>query len=329
LPLEARGTHSPIREVDAFHPAGVHHPQSATKESTAKEIADDRQEIYDAYSPGGSPKIDPVVLGWIVAMHIGALAAPWFFTWSALGVTVLLHWLTCSIGICLMYHRCLSHRSLKLAGPVHFFATLCGVLSGEGKPLTWTAVHRLHHSRSDKAGDPHSPLDGPWWSHLYWMFHVINLGTKEKLYRRYTPDLLNDKTVMFFEKTYGWWLFGSGIALFLIGGLPFLFWGLCARMVFAYHSTWFVNSATHLWGYRNYETADQSRNLWWVAILSYGEGWHNNHHAHPHVAPAGHRWWEFDPTWQVIRLLRATGLATQVDDRIPTDDAGLESQLAA
>jgi stearoyl-CoA desaturase (delta-9 desaturase) len=224
-PVDRRGF--PTDEANEFHPDGGHHAEVA-----ARDKVDDRQEIYDAYSPGGSPKIDWVVFAWIVGMHIGALAAPWFFTWSALGVTILLHWLTCSIGICLMYHRCLSHRSLKLAPPVHFFATLCGVLSGEGKPLTWTAVHRLHHSRSDKAGDPHSPLDGPWWSHLYWMFHEINLDTKDKMYRRYTPDLLNDKTVMFFEKTYGWWLFGSGGVLFLIGGWPFLIWGLCVRMVF-------------------------------------------------------------------------------------------------
>jgi stearoyl-CoA desaturase (delta-9 desaturase) len=88
-------------------------------------------------------------------------------------------------------------------------------------------------------------------------------------------------------------------------------------MVFAYHSTWFVNSATHLWGYRNYETTDRSRNLWWVALLSYGEGWHNNHHAHQRLAAHGHRWWEFDVTYMVIRLLKALGLAKKVQDRIP------------
>ncbi len=326
ISVEARGMKDSVQDVDAFHPSGSHLPDSS-KADVAKN--DDRQEIYDAYSPGGSPKIDWIVFAWIVGMHIGALLAPWFFTWQALGVTLLLHWLTCSIGICLMYHRCLSHRSLKLAGPAHWLATFFGVISGEGKPLTWAAVHRLHHARSDKGGDPHSPLDGKWWSHMEWMFHSINPNTREKLYARFIPDLMNDKALNFFEKTYIVWPVGVGIALYFLGGWPCVIWGLCLRMVLAYHSTWFVNSATHLWGYRNYETTDQSRNLWWVAVLSYGEGWHNNHHAHPHVAPAGHRWWEFDPTWQAIRLLRVLGLATEVDDRIPTEDAGHHNQIAA
>ena len=102
-----------------------------------------------------------------------------------------------------------------------------------------------------------------------------------------------------------------------IGGWSMLLWGLCARMTYAYHSTWFVNSATHLWGYRNYDTRDESRNLWWVAVVSYGEGWHNNHHAHPSNARAGHKWYEIDPTFWVIKLLKATGLAYDVKDAIP------------
>jgi stearoyl-CoA desaturase (delta-9 desaturase) len=105
--------------------------------------------------------------------------------------------------------------------------------------------------------------------------------------------------------------------LYVLGGWPFLLWGLCVRMVVAYHSTWFVNSATHLWGYRNYETDDESKNLWWVALMSYGEGWHNNHHAHPRLARAGHRWWELDMTFYAIRVLQALRLAYAVDDRIP------------
>lgn len=123
--------------------------------------------------------------------------------------------------------------------------------------------------------------------------------------------------IQFFQKFEFTLIAGCGVVLYLIGGLPMLLWGLCFRMVVAYHSTWFVNSATHLWGYRNYDTRDHSRNLWWVAILSYGEGWHNNHHAHPSVAPAGHRWWEFDVTWQVIKLWRLLGLAYDVRDKIP------------
>jgi fatty-acid desaturase len=297
----------------------------ATVPSKMTEAAQERQEVLESFYPEKLTlkNFDWTVFGWMALMHAGAIAAPFYFTWSALGITVFLHWLTCSIGICLFYHRCLSHKSLKLKQPSRFFAMLAGVISGEGSPLMWAATHRVHHSRSDQSGDPHSPLDGEFWSHMYWLFVNHDAKMREKLYRRYCPDLANDKLMLFFDKTYGLWLIGMGVALYAIGGLPWLLWGLCLRMCMAYHSTWFVNSATHLWGYRNYQTKDESRNLWWVAVLAYGEGWHNNHHAHPRLARAGHRWWEVDPTWWAIKGLRAIGQATDVDDRIPA--VGAES----
>jgi stearoyl-CoA desaturase (delta-9 desaturase) len=283
----------------------------------------EKQAILDSMHPDrlNRHNIDWPVLGWMVAMHVGALAAPFFFTWQALGVTVFLHWLTLSIGICLGYHRFLSHKSMRLRTPVEFFVTLCGVLSGEGTPLAWASTHRLHHQQSDKEGDPHSPLDGPWWSHIMWLFVKHTPAEKDALYRRYVPELKDRPVLQMFERTYGLWLIGTGVILFAIGGWPMLLWGLCARMTFAYHSTWFVNSATHLWGYRNYDTRDESRNLWWVAVVSYGEGWHNNHHAHPANARAGHKWYEIDPTFWVIKLLKVTGLAYDVKDAIPQQQA--------
>lgn len=287
------------------------------------EKAREREELLNFFSREHLrwKNVNWVVFAWMLTMHLGALAAPFFFTWQAALTAIVLHWATCSIGICMTYHRTLSHKSLKLRNPAKFIGLLCGVISGEGTPLMWAATHRVHHSRSDLHGDPHSPLDGPWWSHLFWMFINSNGRRQELLYKHFTPDLAKDKTMQFFDRTYGLWLFGSGILLYLIGGWPFVFWALCARMVFAYHSTWFVNSATHLWGYRNYKTTDQSRNLWWVALLAYGEGWHNNHHAHPRLAKAGHRWWELDPTWWAIAFLRSIGQAYDVDDRVPAPGA--------
>ncbi len=275
--------------------------------------------ILEAFLPSrlNAKNIDWASLIWITAMHVGAIAAPFYFTWTAFGVAVFLHWMTLSIGICLGYHRFLSHKSMRLRAPVEFFTTLCGVLSGEGTPLAWAATHRLHHQQSDKIGDPHSPLDGPWWSHIMWLFAKRSREEQEALYSRYVPELKDRKVLRMFEKSYGLWLFGTGFALFAIGGLPLLLWALCARMTYAYHSTWLVNSATHLWGYRNYDTRDESRNLWWVALVSYGEGWHNNHHAHPSNARAGHKWWEVDPTYWIIKGLKATGLAYDVKDAIP------------
>lgn len=262
-------------------------------------------------------EIDWTVLIFIALLHVGALAAPFYFTWPALAVGVVLYWLTGSIGICLGYHRCLSHRGLTLAAPARFISTLCGVWALQGSPLTWCATHRLHHARSDRPGDPHSPNDGKWWSHLLWLFVRHSSKEQKALHRRFCPELVNDPLLQMFERTYILWTVGLGIALWLAGGLPMLLWGLCVRGVVCYHSTWFVNSLTHLWGYRNYETRDDSRNNWFVAIVAWGEGWHNNHHAFPRLARSGHRWWEVDVTWWAISLLRSVGLARDVHDHLP------------
>jgi len=309
----------------AAPPRKKHGRSANRRQPTANNLPKSEREqqkdvILNAFLPSrlNRHNIDWASLIWITAMHVGAIAAPFFFNWQALAVTVFLHWMTLSIGICLGYHRFLSHKSMRLRAPVEFFTTLCGVLSGEGTPLAWAATHRLHHQQSDKIGDPHSPLDGPWWSHILWLFAKRTPEEQELLYSRYVPELKDRKVLRMFERTYAYWLFGTGIALFLVGGWPMLLWGLCARMTYAYHSTWLVNSATHLWGYRNYDTRDESRNLWWVALVSYGEGWHNNHHAHPSNARAGHKWWEIDPTYWIIKGLKATGLAYDVKDAIPS-----------
>ncbi|MFQ5732119.1 MAG: acyl-CoA desaturase [Planctomycetaceae bacterium] len=273
--------------------------------------------------------IDWTVAVWMVLMHAGCIAAPFFFSWSAVIVCLVLYYLTCSIGVCLGYHRYLTHRSMKLAKPVEFGVMAMGVISGEGTPLTWSAVHRLHHQESDTDHDPHSPTDGGWWAHLLWLFVRRTPRENEILYKRYVPELIERPMMQFFERTQAFWLTAVGVSLgaagYFTGGLggvaSFLLWGMCVRMVVAYHSTWFVNSATHIWGYRNYETRDKSKNLWWVALFAFGEGWHNNHHAHATVAPAGHRWWEVDVTWWAIKALRACGLAWDVNDRIPERNA--------
>lgn len=191
--------------------------------------------------------------------------------------------------------------------------------------MTWAATHRLHHQKSDQDGDPHSPLIGGWWSHILWLFVHRKPEDKDLLLAKYIPELVERPIMQFFEKTFPLWIWGQGLALLGLGyafggwnlAISYVVWGMCIRMTAAYHSTWFVNSATHLWGYRNYDTRDESRNLWWVAVLAYGEGWHNNHHAHPSVAPAGHKWWEVDMTWWVIRGLEMTGLAYDVKAKIP------------
>jgi stearoyl-CoA desaturase (delta-9 desaturase) len=309
---------SPL-SVNAVIEGGAGATEVAPSSRRISRAAVEREELLAYFSKDRLQwrNVDWVVATWMLAMHVGCVAAFFFFTWQAALTALVLHWLTCSVGITMTYHRCLSHRSLKLRWPARFVGTLCGSISGEGTPLMWSATHRVHHGQSDQPGDPHSPLEGPWWSHLWWMMIKTSERKKQLLYQYYAPDLARDPMMWFFERTFGLWLVVTGVTLFAVGGWSLLLWGLCVRMVAAYHSTWFVNSATHLWGYRNYETTDASRNLWWVALFAYGEGWHNNHHAHPHLARAGHRWWEVDMTWWTISALRAVGLAHDVDDRIP------------
>jgi stearoyl-CoA desaturase (delta-9 desaturase) len=260
---------------------------------------------------------------WMLVMHVGAIAALWYFTWSGLALLAGLHFVTACLGITLGYHRLLTHGSLVVPRALKYFLSICGMLSAEGSPLMWVATHRKHHVHSDLDDDPHSPNHGFWWSHMLWFAPANTPEELEALLTRWAPDLYKDPVQRFFHKTFGMYPVLLGFLLCGVGeycfgqGISWVLWGLCMRMVVAYHSTWFVNSATHLWGYRNYETTDRSRNLWWVALLSYGEGWHNNHHAHQRLAAHGHRWWEVDVTYMVIRALKMLGLAKKVQDRIP------------
>jgi len=260
---------------------------------------------------------------WMAGMHVGAIAAFWHFTWSGLAIFAVLHFVSACLGITLCYHRLLTHGSFQTTGWMRNLLSLCGMLSAEGSPLAWVANHRQHHAHSDEPEDPHSPIDGFWWSHMVWFHPYKPRAVTEAHFRRWAPDMWKDPVQRFFHNVFPFFSPLVGVALYAAGqwygsvGLSWLLWGLCLRMVVCYHCTWFVNSATHIWGYRNYKTTDQSRNLWWVALLSYGEGWHNNHHAHQRLAVHGHRWWEIDITWNVIRFLKMIGLAWNIQARVP------------
>jgi stearoyl-CoA desaturase (delta-9 desaturase) len=259
---------------------------------------------------------------WLVALHLGALAAPWTFSWSGLAIAVGFHWLCGSLGICLGYHRLLTHLGMETPTWVRQTLAFLGVLSGEGGPISWCANHRRHHAYSDQEGDPHSPKDGPWWAHMFWLAFTTDGGDFHAYTKKWVPDLVKDRGLMWLERfflpihlVFGALLTGLGYA---IGGkelaVSWLVWGVCVRLVLILHTTWFVNSASHIWGYRNYETRDESRNLWWVGLLAYGEGWHNNHHAMPRLAQHGHKWWEIDMTYWFILGLKRLGLARNVID---------------
>jgi len=262
----------------------------------------------------------------LVILHAGALAALFMFNWRAFAVAVILHYMAVGLGISMGYHRLHTHRSYRIPRPLEYFLAFCGTLSLEGGPIFWVATHRIHHQYSDKPGDPHSPRDGAWWSHIGWLLTGESKHNNTKLMAKYAPDLAKDPFYANLN-TYHWVpIVVVSIALFAIGGWPMLLWGTCARLVFGLHSTWAVNSATHMWGGRRFQTRDDSTNLWWVALLTFGEGWHNNHHAHPTSARHGLAWYEFDISWITISVLKRLGIARAVRvAKVQTPLADLEA----
>jgi sn-1 stearoyl-lipid 9-desaturase len=256
-------------------------------------------------------------INWITAfimllLHVGALAALFFFSWKALLLAVLLYWVGGSLGIGMGYHRLLTHRGYKTPKWIEYFLTTCAVLSLEGGPIFWVATHRIHHQYSDKEGDPHSPRDGKWWAHVGWILVGKSMHHDTKTLSRYVPDLAKDKFHVWITKFHYVPMIVLGLVLWAVGGVRLALWGICFRTVIGLHATWLVNSATHLWGTRRFSTRDDSRNSWWVALLSFGEGWHNNHHAHPVSARHGLAWYEIDLNWYGIWALSKLGLAHNV-----------------
>ena len=244
--------------------------------------------------------------------HVGAIAALFMFSWKVLAVTIFLYWMTIGLGISLGYHRLHTHRSFKIPLYLEYFFALCGALTLEGGPIFWVATHRIHHQKSDQPGDPHSPRDGAWWAHVGWILFGEANHANTRMMSKYAPDLAKHRFYIWLNNYH--WLpqVVLGLILLAVGGLPMMLWGICLRVTFGLHATWLVNSATHLWGARRFDTRDDSRNNWWVALLTFGEGWHNNHHAHPTSARHGLAWYEFDPSWLTLRVLRAMGVATNV-----------------
>lgn len=245
----------------------------------------------------------------LVLLHVGAIAAFFLFSWKALAAAVLLWWVAGSLGIGMCYHRLLTHRGYYTPKWVEYFLTVCGTLAFEGGPIAWVATHRVHHHNADKKGDPHSPRDGGLWSHVGWIItgKAMHNATSELL--RFVPDLRRDRFHRWISRWHWIPLVGLAVLLYFIGGLPCVLWGICLRTVIGLHSTWLVNSATHMWGSRRFATRDDSRNSFWVALLTFGEGWHNNHHSRPQSARHGMAWYEIDLNWYGIWFLRLLGFA--------------------
>jgi stearoyl-CoA desaturase (delta-9 desaturase) len=197
---------------------------------------------------------------------------------------------------------------------------VCATLALEGGPIFWVSTHRVHHQLSDQEGDPHTPREGAWWAHTGWILFGEALHSQTDVLARYSPDLRRDRFHVWLSKYHWLPITLSGVLLMAggwylggwVNGLALVLWGVLLRVTLGLHATWLVNSATHLWGSRRFETRDDSRNSWWVALLTGGEGWHNNHHAHPVSARHGLKWYEVDPNFYGIWILSKLGLARKI-----------------
>jgi stearoyl-CoA desaturase (delta-9 desaturase) len=262
----------------------------------------------------------------MILFHAGALVGLYFFTWKIFLITVALYWATTGLGISLGYHRLHTHRSFKVPAWLDYTFAVCGSLTLEGGPISWVATHRIHHQKSDQFGDPHSPRDGAWWSHVGWLLFGESNHNNTAAMAKYAPDLAKDRFYVWLNNYHWVPLVGMGVILLALGGIPLFLWGIAIRIVFGLHATWLVNSATHMWGSRRFNTRDDSRNNWWVALITFGEGWHNNHHAHPTSARHGLAWYEFDPSWLLLRVLGTFGIAksiqvAKIDRELPVQKA--------
>ena len=268
--------------------------------------------------PADVRRMNWVTAGALALFHAGALAAFFLFTWQGLWTALALLWISGGWGIGMGYHRLLTHRGYETPPVVEYFLTICGSLALQGGPLFWVGTHRLHHQNADDSGDPHSPRDGLWWAHAGWLVRGDAMG--DASLQSYVPDLRRDRFHRFMEQwhfvpmlvlavalaLWGWMRGGAYLAASLVT------WGIFLRTTVELHGTWLVNSAAHRWGSRRFATRDDSTNNWWVALLTFGEGWHNNHHADPRSVRHGLAWYELDVNWLCIRMMSLVGLASKV-----------------
>jgi stearoyl-CoA desaturase (delta-9 desaturase) len=292
----------------------------------------------DDIQPVANEKLDRFLTGTITVLpFIGLGLAAWqlwsnALNWSDVIVFLIVYPAT-GLGITIGFHRMLTHRAFKTKPWVKATFAALGSAAIEGPVISWVADHRKHHAFADREGDPHSPhvdhghglrgaLKGLFHAHVGWLFIHTQRGNKE----RYAPDLLEDPIVAFVDRTFLLWVLLGLLVPFLLGwaiggtlmaGLTGLLWGGLVRMLVLHHVTYSINSLCHFFGKRDFETDDHSRNVFWLAPLSFGESWHNGHHAFPTSARHGLKRWQFDISAGVIRILEAVGLAWDVQRPAP------------
>jgi stearoyl-CoA desaturase (delta-9 desaturase) len=293
------------------------------------------------------PLVDRIASGVVTAVPPIVLAIGMWLGWSS-GLLVWQDILVLAIsyavigtGITVGFHRLLTHRSFKCHRLLRAGFAALGSAAAEGPVIDWVATHRKHHQFSDADGDPHSPhghgtgwtgaLRGLAHAHVGWVFSDMEVADES----RYAKDLLADPLIRWVDRTFVLWVavglgaaFGLGVALTgtVAGGLTALLWGGAARIFLMHHATFSINSLCHFFGRKDWDTGDESRNLAWLAIPTWGEAWHNNHHAFPTSYRHGLRRWQLDPSAAIIRTLELLGLAWDV---VRVDEGRMKRRAAA
>jgi stearoyl-CoA desaturase (Delta-9 desaturase) len=301
--------------------------------SAVAEAGQEQRPVEDDVEPCENERRDRIATGLVTAIPILSLGfVAWqlwaeLLGWSDLIVFAIMYVAT-GLGVTVGFHRHLTHRAFKTTRPIHATLAVFGSMAIEGPVISWVADHRKHHAFSDRPGDPHSPhvdhggglrgaLKGLLHAHVGWLFLHTHRGRKT----RYAPDLLADPIISYVDRTFVLWAIAGQLLPFALGfliggslfaGLTGLLWGGVVRVLVLHHSTYSINSLCHFFGRRRFKTKDESRNLMWLALPTFGEAWHNNHHAFPTSAAHGLRGWEIDPSAWVIRGLEKLGLAWDV-----------------
>jgi fatty-acid desaturase len=248
----------------------------------------------------------------ISAFHILLIPAIYYFSWQNLVIMLVGNWIVGSLGVGLGYHRLITHRSFAAPKWLEYTLTIFASMALQNEAYKWVATHRMHHQFCETEKDPHSTRPGFFWAHMGWIFKGDAQDHDEATFKKYVPDLLKDKNHVLIAKFFYVPIIVSAILLFLIGGWGMFLWGVVVRTIFGWHTTWFVNSLSHMFGKRRFETDDDSTNNWFVGILTFGEGWHNNHHAFPTSARHGLEWYQFDQNWITIRIFEKLGWAKKI-----------------
>ena len=250
-----------------------------------------------------------VIIG---SFHLLAIPALFSFSWPNLAAMLVGNWIVGSIGVGLGWHRLLTHRGFKAPKWLEYTLSIFATMSVQDPPNNWIATHRMHHAFTDTDKDPHSIKPGFWWAQIGWIIWGTAQDHDAATLQRYIPDLLKDKWHTVISRYFYVPIIVSALILFAIGGWTMVVWGVFARVVVGWHTTWFVNSLAHIYGPRPYDTGDNSTNNWFVAILTFGEGWHNNHHMSPTSARHGIEWYQFDMNWIAICVLEKLGWARDI-----------------